>query len=78
MITGINKSEILTKHVSCEYKCKLIAEDLTRIKSGITINVSVSAKIKKNIMCAEKIIFGILLHKVLKMVNMQEVLLAIQ
>ena len=78
MITGINKSKILTKHVSCEYKCKLIAEDLTRIKSGITINVSVSAKIKKNIMCAEKIIFGILLHKVLKMVNMQEVLLAIQ
>ena len=78
MITGINKSKILTKHVSCEYKYKLIAEDLTRIKSGITINVSVSAKIKKNIMCAEKIIFGILLHKVLKMVNMQEVLLAIQ
>ena len=22
MITGINKSKTLTKHVSCEYKCK--------------------------------------------------------
>ena len=33
------------------------------------INVGVSAKIQKNIMHMKKIIFGTLLHVVLKMVN---------
>ena len=33
------------------------------------INVCVSAKIQKNIMHMKKIIFGTLLHAVLKMVN---------
>ena len=56
----------------------LMADNVTRIKSGITINVSVSAKIKKNIMYTKKIIFGILLQEVVEMVNMQEVLLLVQ
>ena len=42
----------------------LMGENVTRIKSGIT-----SAKIKESIMCAKKIIFEILLHEVVKMVN---------
>ena len=40
----------------------------TQIKSGIAINVGMSVKIHKNIMCAKKI-FGILLHVIVKMVN---------
>ena len=56
----------------------LMAENVTRIKSGITINVGVSAKMQENIMCVKKIILGIHLHVVLKMVNMQEALLTIQ
>ena len=43
--------------------------DVTRIKSGILINVGVSAKIQNNIICAKKIIFRILLHAVVKMEN---------
>ena len=50
---------------------------VTRIKSGIMINVDVSAKIQKNIRQAKKIISGILLHVVVKIVDMQEVLIAI-
>ena len=38
-------------------------------ESGITINFDVSAKIRENFMCAEKIIFGVLVHVLMKMVN---------
>ena len=41
------------------------------------IYVAISVKIRKN-MYAKKIIFGILLHAVVEMVNIQEVLLTIQ
>ena len=44
-------------------------ENVTRIKIGIMINVGVSVKIKKIIVCVKKIIFGILLHVAVKMVN---------
>ena len=47
-------------------------------QSGIMINVNVSAKIQKNIMHVKNIIFGILLHVVVKMLNIQQVLLTIQ
>ena len=56
----------------------LMAENVTQIKSGIKINVGVKAKVQENIMCAKKIILAILLHVVVKMVNMQEALLTIQ
>ena len=60
-------------------------ENVIQIKFGITINVDVSAKLHKK-MCMQKIywnikyivIFGILLHEVVKMVDMQEALLMIQ
>ena len=55
-----------------------MVENVTRIKSGSTINVSASAKIQKNIMQVKTIIFGILIHVVAKMVNLYEVLLTIQ
>ena len=37
MITGINESKTLTKHTSCQCKCKF--ENVIQIKSGVTINL---------------------------------------
>ena len=48
----------------------LIVENVIQIKSGITINDGGSVKTEKNIMCMNKIIFGILLHVVVEIVNM--------
>ena len=45
------------------------AENVIQIKSGTTINVDVSAKIQENIICAKKIIFGIHVHVLVKMIN---------
>ena len=66
MITGINESRTLTKHVSCKCTCKFDGRKCNHIKSGIMINVNASAR---NIIYVKKIIFGILLHVVPKMVN---------
>ena len=67
MITGIDESQTLTKqyHVNVI----LMVENVTRMKSGITINVGVSVKIRKNIMFVKKVISGMLLHVVLEMAN---------
>ena len=48
MITRINDSKILTKHTP-NVNANLMLVNVTRIKSGIMINVGVSAKIQKNI-----------------------------
>ena len=53
------------KHISYE-NANLIKENVIQIKSGIKINVDVNVK---NIIYVKKIIFGILLHVVVKMVN---------
>ena len=55
-----------------------MVENVTQIKSWITINVNVSAKIKKNIMRTKKIIFGIQVHVLVKEVNTQKLILIIQ
>ena len=47
----------------------LMIENVTRIKSGIAINIGVSAKIQKSIIHLKKIIFGILRHVVVKLMN---------
>ena len=44
-----------------------MVESVIQIKFGITMNVDVSAK---NITSVKKIIFGILLHEVVKLGNM--------
>ena len=64
MITGINESQILTKHENVNVS--LMEENATRIKSKLTINVNARVK---NIIHVNKIIAGILLHIVGKMVN---------
>ena len=66
MITGINESKPLTKHISCECKCKFDGKNLIEINGGITINFDVSVK---NIIYVKKIMFGILLHVIVKMEN---------
>ena len=69
MAAGKNESKTLSKYISCEYKYKLDGRNATGINSGTTVNVGVRAKIQKNIVCVKKIIFGILLHAVVKMAN---------
>ena len=66
MITGKNESKILTKDISCECKCRFDRKNVIPISGGITINVDVSVK---NVKYVKKIIFGILLHVVVKMEN---------
>ena len=46
-----------------------IVENVTLIKIGITINVGVNVKIRQDLY-AKKIIFSILLHILVKMIDM--------
>ena len=55
MITGINESKTLTKHISCEWNVNLIEENVIQINDEITINVSVSAK---NVKYVKKIVWN--------------------
>ena len=70
------------KHEKAIYHANLhvnsMVENETQIKGGISISVDVSAKIQRNIMQAKKIIFGILIHALVKMAYIRGVLLAIQ
>ena len=54
MITGINESKTLIKHISCESKCKCDRTNVSQINGGITISIDVSVK---NIMYVKKIIW---------------------
>ena len=47
----------------------LMAENVTQIKSGIITNIDVSTKTQKIIMHVKNIILAILLHVVVKMLN---------
>ena len=68
MIKGINESKTLTKHISCECKCKydMTEQIVIQINDGIMINANVSVK---KLMYLKKIMLGILLHVILKMEN---------
>ena len=65
MITGINESKTLTKHISCECKCKFDERKCNLNNGGIMINVDVGVK---NIY-VKKIIFGIPVYVFVKMEN---------
>ena len=52
MITGINESKPLTKHMSCKFICKFDGKNIIQINGGITINFDVSVK---NVMYVKKI-----------------------
>ena len=68
MIAGINESKTLTKHniYHSNVNINLMEENIIQINGGIMINVDVSVK---NIVYMKKIISGILLHVVAKMVK---------
>ena len=66
MITGINESKTLTKHISTTANVNFMKQNVSEINGRITINVDVSVK---NIIYLKKIMFGILLHVFVKMEN---------
>ena len=69
MIITINESKILTKQYHANVNVNLIVKNVTQIKVGITIILSVSVKPPKKMMCVEKIIFGILAYGLVKVVT---------
>ena len=75
MITSINDSKTLTKHILRECKCKLMEQNASQINGGIAINADVSVK---NIMYVKRIIFGILLHVIVEIGNIEQILWIIQ
>ena len=66
IITGINESKTLTRHISCEFKCKFDKRKCDSSNGGVMTNVDVSVK---NMIYVKKIIFGILVHVFVKMEN---------
>ena len=62
MITGINELITLTKNISCECKCRYNEENVTQI------NGRIMAK-SMWVMYVKKIMFGILLHVIVKIEN---------
>ena len=66
MITGINESKTLTKHISCKCKCKFDGTKCNSNQFGIMINVDVSVT---NIIYVKKIMSGILEHVFVRMEN---------
>ena len=60
----------MQRHISCKCEYNFDRENLTQIKTGITINPRLNTNIRKNLILAMNIIFGILLHAVVKVVNM--------
>ena len=66
MITGINESKTLTRHISCECKCKF---DGTKCNSNQWWNNDKCRCECKKIVYVKKIMFGILIHVVVKMEN---------
>ena len=65
IITGINKSKTLTKHISCECKCKF--DERSSNSDQLWNNDKCCCECK--IMYVKKIMFGILLHEIMKMEN---------
>ena len=74
MITGINESVISANHISCKCKCKITGK---KCNSNQKWNNNKSRCKCKHIIYLKKILFGILLHVVGKIVNIYQVLLTI-
>ena len=45
MITGINESKTLRKHISCECECRFDGKNVIQNNGGIMINVSILSMI---------------------------------
>ena len=74
MITGINESRTLTKHISCKCQCNFDRKKCSSNQKWNSNKCWYECKNpKKHCLCKKKkiiIIFGILLHVVTKIVNM--------
>ena len=66
MISEINECKTLTKHISCECKCRFDGRNVIHINGRKTINTHVSVK---NIVYVKNITFAILIHVAVKMEN---------
>ena len=69
MTTGMNESKRLTKHISCECKCKFDGKKCNANQNWNNNKCWCKCKNPKKHRVCNKIIFGILLHVVVKMVN---------
>ena len=61
MITRINESKSVRKHMPCKCKCKFEGKNVIEISNGIAVNVDMSVK---STIFVKNIIFGILLYVV--------------
>ena len=68
MITIPNKSKTLIKHTSRKCKCRFGVRKSNPTQQWNNDKCRCECKIREN-MCAKKIIFGILVHVLMKMVN---------
>ena len=68
MITGMNEyiKNINKAHITCKLKVNLMGKNVIQISGEIMTNVDVSLK---SFMYAKMVIYGILLHAVMKMEN---------
>ena len=57
MITGINKSKILKNIYHVNVNVSSLVSNFNQFKSGITINIAASVKVRKNIICAKNLYF---------------------
>ena len=62
MITGINKLKILKNHISCKCKCKFHGRNCNSNQKLNNNKCQRECKNPKNIVCAKRNIFGILLY----------------
>ena len=69
VIKRTNESRTFTKHISCDCKWNCDGRKFNQIKTGITINVNVSLKTHSKILDATKILFGMLIHVHVKLIN---------
>ena len=67
MTAGTKKSKTLTKHISCKYKCRF---DETKCNSHQWWNNDkCRCEFNKRYVCEKKVMFGILLHVIVKIEN---------
>ena len=69
-ITEINESKVFKKNISCESNCKFDGEKCNSNKNWNNKKFRRRCKNPKNINCVKKIIFGIQIHVVVKILNL--------
>ena len=75
----INESKTLTRHISCNSKCKFNGRKYNSKQKWNNDKYQCNCKNPKNHrVCEKDYIFGILLHVVVKITNISQVLLTIQ